>query len=175
MTADIKNFRFARKRRSKVKGRKSGGRFVGIPQDVVDSVEFGTLSAHATKLLIELARQYRGQNNGDFSAAFSQLKKRGWRSPSTLNRAKKELTKTGFVIVTLQGGRHRCSLYALTWLAIDECNGKHHEPATIVPSHLWRKAKPLVPISTNVVPIGINRAVEEAIAIDAGPDVYESH
>ena len=132
-----------------MKGRKQAP-FVGIPREVFDSTEFGNLSPQATKLLMELARQYRGKNNGDFSAAWQPMTLRGWNSPGTLHRAKEELVASGFAIITRQGGRNRCSLYALTWWPIDECNGKHDERPTHAPLNLWKKSKPVVQMSTNL-------------------------
>jgi hypothetical protein len=126
-------------KRRKIRGRSGLEPFIALPQKVLDSLEFGALTAHATKLLIELARQYRGKNNGDFSAAMAPMKKRGWNSPGTLNRAKKELVEVGFAIVTRQGGKNRCTLYALTFWPVDECNGKHDERPSHVALHLWKK------------------------------------
>ena len=173
MIADAKAFR-AGKRRQKVKGRKISGPFIPMPREVLDSPEFGELSAHATKLVVELARQFRGQNNGDFSAAWSRVEPRGWQSKGTLARAKKELVASSFVIVTRQGGRHRCSLYALTWWAIDECNGKHDEPPTHAPLHLWRKSKSQAPGRTNAVRIDTNQTHERTCDAFGGPDANQS-
>jgi hypothetical protein len=128
------------RKRRKFKGRGTKP-FISIPREVADSEAFGRLSPQGTKLLLELARQYRGNNNGDFSAAWSQLKNRGWKSPSTLARAKSELALSGFALVCRQGGRNRCSLYAITWWPIDECGGKHQERPSHVPLHLWKKSR----------------------------------
>lgn len=129
------------RKRHKMKGRKSVLPFVGIYRYVLDSEEFGNLSPQAIKLLLEMARQYRGNNNGDLSAAWSVLRLRGWNSPGTLSRAKKEVVSSGFAVVTRQGGKNRCSLYALTWWAIDDCNGKHDEPPTHRAPNLWKKSE----------------------------------
>lgn len=152
------------RKRSKMKGRKSTGPFIMVPREVLDAPAFGALSPQAVKLLFELARQYRGNNNGDFSAAWSQMKPRGWRSPSTLARAKKELMASGFAMVTRQGGRHLCSLYAVTWEAIDDCDGKLDEPSTKVALKLWRKSKALDHGRINLVPTGINAPSEPVVA-----------
>lgn len=127
------------RKRSLHTGRGKLAPFIGIPRRVLDSPEFGGLSGNAVKLAVELARQFRGRNNGDFSCPWSGLRLRGWRSPGTLARAKKELIDTGFAIVTRQGGRHQCSLFALSWWAVDDCNGKHDERATIAPPDLWMR------------------------------------
>lgn len=175
MRADLGKMLRSDKRRARNKGRKATKPFLGIPREVVDSVQFGDLSAHGTKLLIELARQYRGKNNGDFSASYAQVKKRGWRSPSTLDRAKKELIAAGFVMVTRQGGRHRCSLYAVTWWSIDDCGGKHDEPPTAAAPNLWRTVESVVQHRTNVDSVCIETQISQPSAVQASPNVYESH
>ncbi|MUV15425.1 hypothetical protein [Noviluteimonas gilva] len=175
MKVDLNKVPRSSKRRARNKGRQATKPFVGIPHEVLNSLQFGALSAHATKLLIELARQFRGKNNGDFSASYTQVKKRGWHSPSTLDRAKKELLASGFIMLTRQGGRHRCSLYAVTWWPIDECGGKHHEPPTTVAPNWWRDAKVVVQDRTNVVPIRTKTSIRKSMDADTGPDVYESH
>ena len=133
--------RIPERKRWKLTGKGKLPPFIGIPREVLDSKEFGALSAHATKLAIELARQFRGRNNGDFSATFGELRERGWRSAFALANAKRELLETGFAILTRQGGRNSCSLFALSWWAIDECNGKHEERPTHAPLHLWKQSK----------------------------------
>ncbi|GAB2521168.1 hypothetical protein GCM10027188_24940 [Lysobacter humi (ex Lee et al. 2017)] len=138
MDAQLQAVRLPRRRRVKHKGR-SEGRFIRLYAELLDSDEFGSLSAAAVKLFMELARQYRGKNNGDLQAAWKLMRTRGWRSPGTLDRAKKELVESGFAIVTRQGGKNRCSLYALTFWPVDACNGKHAEPPGVVPLHLWKR------------------------------------
>jgi hypothetical protein len=44
----------------------------------------------------------------------------------------------GFIEQTRQGGKNQCSLYAVTWLAIDECNGKLDVNPTRAASNLWK-------------------------------------
>ena len=97
------------------------------------------LSSHAKVLLWEICYQYNGYNNGDLCAVFSVMQKRGFRSKGTLDRAIKELLEKGWISITRVGGRHRCTLYALTFQAIDECRGKLDVPATNVASRDWNK------------------------------------
>ena len=124
------------------------GGYVALPHVVLRSSGFKSLSSHAVKLLIDLISQYLGSNNGDFCAPFSLMKKdRGWKSKGTLNRAIKELVESGFVEVSRQGGRHKCSLYAVTFYAVDECSGKIDIRATSKPTSLWKKNEPLPDIS----------------------------
>lgn len=102
------------------------GTFLSLPHDVMDHPDFLSLKPRAYKLLLDLGRQYNGFNNGDLCAAFSIMKKRGWRSNDQLHKAKKELLDKELIILTKQGGKRKnmpC-LYALAWLNIDECKNK---------------------------------------------------
>ena len=119
------------------------GAYSALYRCVSRSEAFGNLSGHAVKLLMEFMSNYYGSNNGDLSAAYSTLHKRGWKSKGTLNRAIKELLVAGFIEISRQGGRNMCSLYALTFYAIDECGGKLEIKSTNKPSSLWRNNEPL--------------------------------
>lgn len=102
------------------KGSKYDEPFVGIVRSVFESAAFAALSPHACKLLLELARQYKGDNNGNLTVAWSVVSKRGWRSKTTLWRCKAELIQTGFVYVTRKGHMpSTCELLALTWFPLD--------------------------------------------------------
>lgn len=125
-------------KRRKFMGRVESGGFFALPHAVMASPAFRGLSAPAVKMLCDLGGQYRGANNGDLSAAWRIMQPKGWRSRDTLSRAIRELRDAGLIEQTRQGGLHRCSLYALTWLAIDECGGKLDVPATSVASGLWK-------------------------------------
>ena len=106
--------------RNNYKGSKYTDGFTGIVHSVFESPSFATLSPHACKLLLELAGQYRGNNNGDLTVAWSRVKKRGWKSRTTLWRSKAELIEAGFVYVTRKGHMpSTCELLALTWFALD--------------------------------------------------------
>ncbi|WP_231940885.1 hypothetical protein [Acidihalobacter aeolianus] len=88
----------------------------------METAKYRGLSASARALLLELSFQFKGGNNGDLGAGWALMRDRfGWRSPGTLARAKAELIGAGFITVARQGGRNRCSLYALTWQPIDDC------------------------------------------------------
>lgn len=135
-----------RKRKSKNQGRTEKGSFISLPHSVMRSHTYASLSAYGVKLLVDLANQFNGHNNGDLSLAYSVLKMKGWRSPSTLNKAIKELLAKGLIEVTRKGGRNICALYALTFHAVDECDGKHDIRATQRPKSLWLKNEPIVDI-----------------------------
>ena len=151
------------KRRRRQTGRRAEHSYLGIPHYILRSPEFGQLGPWALKLLIELAGNYVGKNNGDLSAAFSVLKDRGWRSPGTLNDAIKELLQGGWLVRTRHGGRNRCALYALTWWPVDDCRGKWLElKAESVASHKWRKTDSVVGSRINVVGRCSSQGTEDA-------------
>ena len=110
-------------KREKTKNRKTGRSFLMLPHIILDSEGYKNLSSSAVKLIIDLAAQYRGKNNGDLSTAWVFMKKRGWRSKSTLYKAMKEAEEKGFILRTRQGGINKCNLFAITWESIDECGG----------------------------------------------------
>ena len=120
------------------KGRYPFKFFVMFPWDVLNHETFRTLSPKATKLVVDIAAQYRGSNNGDLCATMSLMKKRGWNSNDQLDKAKKELIKQDVIQLTRQGGRNKCNLYALTWFPIDECKGKLDIASTITAPVNWR-------------------------------------
>lgn len=139
------------KQRLRKTGRRADHTYLGIPHYILRSPQFGELEPWALKLLIELASNYNGKNNGDLSAAYSVLKKRGWRSAGTLNSALKRLLASGWLTYTRHGGRNRCALYAVTWWPIDYCEGKWLEiRAEAVARHSW-KTESVVGRRTNVV------------------------
>jgi hypothetical protein len=113
------------------------------------SPNYRALSAHAVKLLNDLGLQFRGANNGDLSAAWKIMQLRGWRSRDTLGRALAELLHFGLIEKTRQGGLNHCSLYALTWHAIDECHRKLDVSATRVASGLWKTPQLPIPKRKN--------------------------
>lgn len=110
--------------RSRAKGRRELLSFVAVPHVCLNHPNYARLSPRAVKLLFDLYAQYRGKNNGDFTAAWSVMRRRGWHSKDQLNKAEKELISTGWIIKTRQGGRNQCNLYAVTFQAIDECASK---------------------------------------------------
>lgn len=128
------------RKRPRFTGRGKGPPFVQLYFQITDSEEFGALSGNGAKLLLEFARQYRPGRNGDISIPWSMLKHRGWKSQGTVSRAKQELLQGGWIIETRKGGKHLCSLFAVTWYPID-ASDKHQEPATTTAPDLWKKRK----------------------------------
>jgi hypothetical protein len=132
--------------RHRAKGRRDGGAFVPLPCDVLDSEAFILASHRARSLLMDLCWQLRFKsggavNNGDLSIAPKILQPRGWTSQDQVHKAKEELIHLGLIILTRQGGLNMPSLYALTWLAIDECDGKLDLAPTSTAPGQWRGPK----------------------------------
>ncbi|HET7064229.1 MAG TPA: hypothetical protein VFI49_08110 [Rudaea sp.] len=126
--------------RVKQTGKGKSHSFLRLPHFLTDSEEFGALRPPAVKLLVEIARQFRGSNNGDLSVPWKLLKRRGWASEWTVKRARDELLTAGFIRKTRHGLRKMCHLYAITWEPINECPGKLLEiDEETVASHAWRK------------------------------------
>ena len=123
---------------SKVKGRAGNGAFLALPHALLNTGKALNLSGWSHKLINDLGVQYNGFNNGDLCATWSMMKKRGWRSPSTLHASVKELLLAGFIVVTRQGGRNRPTLYALTWQPVDECKGKLDAGMKKIEAGKWR-------------------------------------
>lgn len=119
-------------KRPNAKGRNNApGGFAGIPRVVMETSDFQQLSYKSQALLMQLAYQYRGNNNGDLTVAFSVLKKRGWKREATISNAVAELLQAKLILKTRDGRftnpGARCALYALTWHPINECIGKELE------------------------------------------------
>jgi hypothetical protein len=124
---------------------------VAFPTVVLNSVAYLGLSAHARMLLVDMAAQYSGDNNGDFSIAWVLMKPRGWKSEDTLSKAKKELIESGLVVETRKGARpNKASLYALTWLALDQ-HPKLDMTQKTFPRGKWREREPQSPIKINIL------------------------
>ncbi|EHK68640.1 hypothetical protein PPL19_23132 [Pseudomonas psychrotolerans L19] len=123
--------------RQKAKGRKSSGGFSALPWVVQDHADFAALSGNALKVLMGLVRQYRGSNNGDLSATFTQAQAWGMNSRTTLAKVLEELQERRLVIKTREGRFTKpggcCALFALAWQPIDECGGKIEVQSTKTP------------------------------------------
>lgn len=134
--------------------KRDGGRFLALPWDVLESRAYLVLSPYAVKLLIDLAAQYRGNNNGDLGMAWKIMRPRGWRSEETLHKAKRELLKAGLIFETRKGARpNKASLYGLTFFDLDYCKGKLDITAQGFPRGAWRLLDPVPPLNPTKGPL----------------------
>ena len=132
----------AAKKRKLKKSKGPEARHLALPYLLLQSEKFIALSPKAVKLLCDIGMEFNGFNNGNLSATWSVLRKRGWVSKDTLNNALQELLRFGMIEKTRQGGLHQCSLFALTWRGIDPCKVNLECKPSKVPSGLWRGPVP---------------------------------
>lgn len=123
-------------------GRSKKSYYITIPNQCLASENFTSLSTKACKLFLDMAAQCKGYNNGDLCMTWSIMKKRGWKSQDTLARAKKELLDKGWLILTRQGGRNRCSLFAFSFIKIGDFGSKLDIEPTSIPPNDWQKWNP---------------------------------
>jgi hypothetical protein len=114
--------------RSKFKDNtKDMGRFIQLPVVVLECQNYISLGYPAKALLVELARQFTGMNNGRLLLSMKFLKKYGWNSSDVVSRAKNELIEAGFIYETVKGHRpNKASWYAVTWRVLDKIDGYDH-------------------------------------------------
>ena len=134
------------KKREKFKCKWGGGEFNALPRRFAQSQVMRNLDPYSCKLFMGLQAQYNGFNNGDMCITWSIMEKDGWRSRSTLQKAKQRLLDLDVIVCTRMGTRRRCALYALTIYDIDECHGKHDAQPTSSPPNSWLKHEPVTPI-----------------------------
>jgi hypothetical protein len=100
------------------------GGYTSFPWAVSDSVAYRGCSLAAKALLLEIARQHNGLNNGHLHASYKWLKSRGWNSNSVVQRARKILEDRGLIVCTRKGGFGiGSSRYAVTWHKINNYHG----------------------------------------------------
>lgn len=119
--------------RKKNKGRGGSPPFFQLYHKLLDSPRYINLPHTAKSLLMDMCRQYNGRNNGDLCVTLNVMKARGWNSNGTMRKALKALMDAELVLLTRQGSINKCSLYAFSWLPIDECGGKLEVSATKTP------------------------------------------
>lgn len=134
--------------------KREAGKFVALPQVVLQSEEWAQLSAFAVKLMVDMLAQYRGDNNGDLVCYWSKMQReRRWRSKDTLFKALAELRNAGWLEVARQGGRNKTpTLYSLSIYAIDYCGGKLEVKPTNAPIGTWRRPKKIEPLARRPEP-----------------------
>ncbi|MFC3146443.1 hypothetical protein [Piscinibacterium candidicorallinum] len=110
-------------RGKRARGRRSncdGPTFIMLPHVVVESPGYRELTHAARSLLVDLARQFNGKNNGELVACAKALKPLGWTSNQTVSRCLKQLQEVGLIQETRKGAKpNLASLFALTWLDLD--------------------------------------------------------
>lgn len=100
------------------------GRHVRVYVSLLNTPAWRVLSFSAKALFMDLRAVVTATNNGNICAPLSEMKHRGWTSPTTLAKALYELRVMGFIAVTIEGGlkqgRRVPSLYRFTDLEVFE-------------------------------------------------------
>lgn len=153
-------------------------RYAGIPHAALDSVAYQGATMSARCLLMELARQHNGFNNGHLHLSQQYLFRRGWKSADTIYKAKGELITRRLVILTRLGGFNiGPSRYALTWHHINNFVGLEIKRGEYHPG-LYRTFKEPVPMKdqsdsrTEIHPI--TGRVYERPHPNIGPNMHPS-
>jgi len=109
--------------RWKVTGRRDRkARFALIPLEVIHSPNWSRASKPCRALIVDIASQYNGHNNGDLTASITVMRPLGWTSPGTIKALLQEADYYGLLVQTRQGGLLvGASLYALGWKPVDVC------------------------------------------------------
>lgn len=131
--------------KNKTGNNRDGGRFVALPHAVLDCPGYRGLSVYAKALLVDIARQYMGTNNGSLLCSRRKMEEYGWTSTDTLTKAIKALLNAKLLFRTVQGQRpNKASWYALTWHTLDKNDG--YDAGTVETfrrgAYLAIKAKP---------------------------------
>lgn len=110
-------------RKKRDTGRDPGG-FVALPWRVLDSAAYMGLSPTAKALLLEVARQFTGDDNGRMLLSRVYMATRGWYSAGAIHQAKAELLAAQLVFETAKGARpNKAGWYAVTWRKLDKIPG----------------------------------------------------
>lgn len=109
--------------------KRSSERFTAIPHWVMQSAAYRGCPHPARSLLLDIAMQYSGRNNGSLVACDKYLKPLGWLSSDVIARAKDNLLKSGLLIETRKGQRpNKAAWYALGWRPLDVMHGLDIDP-----------------------------------------------
>jgi hypothetical protein len=120
------------------RGHKSSGkRFAMLPRELLTHCSVTTLEHAGFRVLVLLAAEYRGSNNGAIGVTRDQAKAHAGLSKNTLYDALKVLKARGLIELTFPGSKVPPSpaMYALNWLPL---NDTEHTIKTRVASHEYR-------------------------------------
>ena len=127
---------------------RDAGRFIGLPVSVMDCPGYAKLSHPARSLLMEVARQCHGDDNGRMLLSCAYLAGRGWKSADVIQRAKKQLIEHNFIFETVKGQRpNKASWYAVTWRRLDKLKGFDPGVEKAFRQGEYRQDMPLPPIN----------------------------
>lgn len=121
--------------------RPSGARFAMLPVNLVMHVSVTTLDHGSFRVLVLLAMEYRGKNNGAIGLTREQAKAGGIGGKNTLYKALRDLIERGLIEITHYASRvpPRPAMYAINWLPVDDTE---YSEKTRLASHEYRNFDP---------------------------------
>lgn len=124
------------------KGRRIRDRFAHVPRAAMDHPAVATLSHAQFRVLVLLAGQFDGRNNGALGLTAKQAAQQGIRSEHTLYDALRELEGRGLIRKTFPASRvpPRPTMYALTWRPTNETEYTAEERVAKNEYRDWRPA-----------------------------------
>jgi hypothetical protein len=119
--------------------RMTGKHFAQIPVEVLTSEACTTLPNYSVRVLIAVAAQYRGNNNGNLAMTRSIAREFGITSQGHLVQSLAALLERRLIVKTRQGGKKplRPCLYAVTWQPISDLRDKIESGPTTTASNAW--------------------------------------
>lgn len=122
--------------------------FARIPVSVLESAAVTTLNHAALRVLVILASQWRGKDNGTLALTESYARRFGFNGRDTLYRSLRALEERGLIVCTRRGVKikNHFTLYALGWEAITHRDGKPLARPEPRDNSRWLKWKPTVPM-----------------------------
>lgn len=126
-----------RDRWARLRGRSSSGRFALLPQDVLKHPAVTSLSAAVFKVLVAVAAQYSGGNNGALALTRAMAREYGITSNDTLRRSLAILCSRRIIDCTDPGSHvpPRPARYSINWKPLNDTEWTR---ATRTPSHAYR-------------------------------------
>ncbi len=126
---------------SRNKRKRGGGRFARLPVAVLGHVSVTTLPHAAFRVLVLLAAQFTGYNNGSLGLTAKQASAAGIGSDRTLYSSMRNLESRRLIQMTYPASRvpPRPTMWALTWLPSDDTR---YTQSTRKPSNAYRTWKP---------------------------------
>jgi hypothetical protein len=136
-------------KKTRVDESREPGRYIALPASVLTSSAYMGLSHTAKALLIEVAIQRTGGDNGRLLLSMRHLASRGWHSADVVTRAKRELLDAKLIYQTVLGHRpNKASWFALTWYTLDKLPG--YDPGAVEGFRrgMYATFQPLTPAPT---------------------------
>ena len=121
------------------KHRMTGRHFAQIPVEVLTSDAVRTLPNYALRVLLAMAAQFRGNNNGDLAMTRAIARPFGVTSQEHLVKSLALLLERRLIDKTRQGGKKPLgpTLYCVTWQPINDLCGKIALGPNLTPTNAW--------------------------------------